>query len=48
MLPAAPPRLSMTTCWPSASPSLGLTMRDSTSAPPPGGHGTMKRIGLLG
>ena len=27
MLPAAPPRLSMMICWPSASDSFGVSMR---------------------
>src|SRR6476469_2314691 len=48
MLPPAPGRLSMTTCWPSRSPSLGATMRTVASVEPPGGKVTMMRIGLLG
>src|SRR3954471_22335451 len=48
MLPPAPPRLSMMICWPSASEIFGLSMRDSTSAPPPGGKPTIQRIGFDG
>src|SRR6185369_11887684 len=48
MLPPAPGRLSMTTCWPSLSPSLGATMRTVASVEPPGGKVTIMRIGLLG
>src|SRR4249920_1672256 len=48
MLPAAPPRLSITICCLSASDSCGLNMGESTSAPPPGGHGTIQRMGLAG
>src|SRR3954469_11121235 len=48
MLPPAPPRLSMMICWPSASEIFGLNIRDSTSAPPPGGKPTIQRIGFDG
>jgi hypothetical protein len=48
MLPPAPPRLSMTTCCPSASPRRVAIARPIVSVPPPGGNGRMKRIGLVG
>jgi hypothetical protein len=48
MVPLLPPRLSMTTVCPSRSPSFWPTTRAMTSLPPPGGNGTMSRIGLLG
>src|SRR3990172_10502140 len=47
-MPPAPERLSTTTCCPSPSPSFGATERAITSVPPPGGNGTMKRIGFDG
>src|ERR671912_139022 len=47
-LPPAPGRLSTTICHFSVSPSLLATRRVSESVPPPGGLGTMKRIGLSG
>src|SRR5262245_32961226 len=36
------------TGWPSAVPSGCAKMRAPTSAAPPGGNGTMRRIGLFG
>src|SRR5688572_19247194 len=48
MLPCAPARLSMTTCWPHSSASFAPRMRASASVPPPGGNGTMKRTGFSG
>jgi len=47
MLPA-PARLSMTTCWPSTSPSLPLSERAIVSTGPPGTNGTMNRTGFTG
>src|SRR5678816_2525129 len=40
MLPPAPPRFSMTTGWPRASPSWGAISRASASVPPPTANGT--------
>jgi hypothetical protein len=37
MEPAAPPRLSISTCWPSSVEKRSCTMRAITSVPPPGG-----------
>src|SRR5688572_12793786 len=48
MIPLAPPRLSTTTCCPSCSVSFWLTIRARMSGEPPGGEGTMKRIGFVG
>jgi hypothetical protein len=47
MLPA-PPRLSMTTLWPSRSPSCMPMERPTTSFEPPGGNGMMRRTGFTG
>src|SRR5688572_31684028 len=47
-MPAAPARLSTTTCWPRYSESLGLIVRATMSVPPPGGKATMMRTGLEG
>src|SRR5262252_4064152 len=47
-LPPAPPRFSTTLGWPVRSASLLETMRVTTSAGPPGGNGTIQRIGLDG
>jgi hypothetical protein len=47
-LPDAPVRLSITTCWPSASPSFGATMRATKSEAPPGANGTIILIGRVG
>jgi hypothetical protein len=46
--PAAPPRLSMMTGWPSAAASFSPTMRPITSTPPPAGNGTISVIGFVG
>jgi hypothetical protein len=46
--PPAPPRLSMTICWPSASPSLSAMARAMMVALPPGGNGTTRVIGRFG
>ena len=40
-------RLSTTSVRPSASPSLGTMRRTAVSDGPPGGTGTMMRIGLF-
>src|SRR5215831_15736302 len=47
-LPPAPPRFSTTFGWPVRSASLEDTMRVTTSAGPPGGNGTIQRIGFDG
>src|SRR5450759_4652304 len=36
MVPPAPPRFSMTNCWPSMSPALAYKIRAVVSAPPAG------------
>src|SRR5215207_6742725 len=43
MLPPAPPRLSITTCWFQASESFAATIRATESMPPPAGNGTTRR-----
>ena len=48
MLPPAPGRLSTTTAYPSCSVSFWLTSRATILEPPPGGKGSMSRIGLSG
>src|SRR5262245_33287014 len=48
MAPSAPGLVSMTTVWPSAWPSGCAKMRAPSSAAPPGGNGTISRIGLCG
>src|SRR6187549_2361645 len=48
MVPPAPPRLSITTCWPRISESFAASGRATVSVPPPGGNGTIILIGLLG
>src|SRR5687767_2119429 len=48
MVPPAPPRFSMTIDWPSRSPSFCATMRATMSVEPPGGKGTIRRIGFAG
>src|SRR5882672_6041376 len=45
-LPPAPPRFSTTLGCPVRSASLEDTMRVTTSAGPPGGNGTIQRIGF--
>src|SRR5690242_17066866 len=47
-LPPAPPRFSTTAGCPRRSASLLDTMRVTTSAGPPGGNGTIQRIGFEG
>src|SRR5450759_2477678 len=48
MVPVAPPWFSITKNWPSASLSLVVTSRATTSVGLPGGNGTMMRTDLLG
>src|SRR6476620_7305624 len=48
MLPPAPGRLSMTTCCVKPSVIFCPNARAMVSFPPPGGNGTMKRIGFVG
>src|SRR5215210_580786 len=48
MRPPAPPRLSSTSCWPSAADMLGVTVRASTSGVPPAGTDTTTLIGFVG
>src|SRR5262245_6103864 len=48
MMVPAPGRLSTTTCCPQASVSFTPNIRASVSFPPPGGYGTMRRIGFVG
>src|SRR6218665_3539882 len=47
-LPPAPPRLSMTSGWPSAWPSGCWSNRAMTSASPPEGKATPRRTGFVG
>src|SRR5215471_7206660 len=47
-LPPAPPRFSTMFGWPVCSASLEDTIRVTTSAGPPGGKGTIQRIGFDG
>src|SRR5258706_11159214 len=47
-MPAAPPLFSTSTDWPSDSCSFCAITRVPTSVPPPGGNGTMMRIGFEG
>src|SRR5258705_326678 len=48
MTPEAPERLSTTICWPSAFDTAGPRIRAFTSTVPPGGNGTIRRIGRSG
>jgi len=48
MLPPAPGRFSITMLCPSRCPRDGEMIRAAVSTPPPGGHGTMRRIGCDG
>src|SRR5882757_6346731 len=48
MLPPAPPRLSITTGWPSAAEIRSATRRPTMSALPPAANGTIIRIGRSG
>jgi hypothetical protein len=43
-----PPRLSTTTCWPSASVSRTASILPTMSPAPPGGYGTMSRMARCG
>src|SRR5512137_958760 len=45
IMPPAPPRFSITTWVPSASPIAGAAMRLTMSTEPPGGKGTTMRSG---
>jgi len=47
-VPPAPPRLSMTICWPSVSLILSATLRAIVLALPPGANGTTSVIGRAG
>src|SRR3990172_8899662 len=47
MIPFAPARFSIVTGWPRSSCTFGSTIRAVTSAPP-GGKGTITRMGLAG
>ena len=42
---APPGRLSTSTGWPQAAPSLSAMARASVSSPPPAGKGTISRVG---
>src|ERR1700730_8680082 len=48
ILPPAPPRFSMTTCWPRRSDSHWAMIRATTSVAPPGGNGTIQCTGRVG
>ena len=48
MMPLAPGRVSITTGWPQASLIFCPRMRAIVSVVPPGFHGTIMRIGLVG
>src|SRR3954470_17018052 len=48
MLPPAPARLSITTCWPSALLSACAVTRANVSPPPPADEPTIKRIDFAG
>jgi hypothetical protein len=48
MIVLAPPRLSMTTCCASRSESFAPMPRATISVVPPGGYGTINRIGFVG
>ena len=47
-MPPAPALFSTTTVQPVCFASSVATRRDTTSVPPPGGNGTMSRIGFDG
>jgi hypothetical protein len=47
-VPPAPPRLSITICWPSVSLILSATLRAAVLALPPGANGTTSVIGRVG
>ena len=48
MPPAAPATFSTMIDWPSAFSMPGCAMRTAVSAGPPGGNGTMMRMGFEG
>jgi hypothetical protein len=48
IVPDAPVRLSITTCWPRFSESLAPVRRARMSTLPPGAKGTIQRIGFVG
>jgi hypothetical protein len=48
MLPPAPPTVSMTSGWPSATRIGSAKSRASVSTGPPAGNGTMIVIGRVG
>jgi len=48
MVPPAPPRLSITSCWPSSSESVGVTMRAMVSSDDPADWAAITRTGRLG
>src|SRR3954471_24244945 len=48
MIVLAPGRLSITIGWPRYSDNFAVKARETRSVPPPGGYGTIQRIGLLG
>ncbi len=47
-LVVAPPRLSSTICCPRRCDKAGWIVRETMSVPPPGGNGTITRIGRSG
>jgi hypothetical protein len=47
-MPLAPGRLSMTTCWPRLSASLGAMVRPMMSVTPPAPLGMIMRMGRVG
>jgi hypothetical protein len=48
MVPVAPARLSTTIGWPSDLVSRSAMGRAMMSATPPGGNGTIRKIGFVG
>ena len=48
MMPLAPGRVSITTCWPHCSVIFCPSMRAIVSDVPPGDQGTIMRIGFDG
>src|SRR5437588_7699714 len=48
IVPPAPVRFSMNTCWPSPRETYSPTSRATKSSPPPAANGTMKRTGRFG
>src|SRR5215831_8629925 len=48
MVPPAPVRFSITTCWPIDRDIGSAVTRATKSSPPPAASGTMKRIGRFG